>query len=199
MSSSSSSSVVIGSTSAVEFEAVKSVLGDSVVIHQVQFPSAVSDQPTGLAEILEGALFRAQKARQLMPDCCMWIGIENGMFNLNYNVIPNNNNNNGDWKKGWKETAAVIVIAVSLEHPFGQTVTSWSDNIDIPPEVIILAECDTKLQNWSARTDTHQELPGERGTITTDDQRESPSQFPIRSRVEFIANALKRAMFKIYD
>ena len=188
---SSSSSVVIGSTSAVEFEAVKSVLGDSVVIHQVHFPSAVSEHPVGLAEILEGALFRAQKARQLMPDSSMWIGIEKGMFNLNYNVIPNNHN--GDLKKGWKDTAAVVVIAVSLEHPFGQTVTSWTDNIDIPPEVIILAECGTKLQNWSARKDSHQVFPGGHGSM------EAPSPFPGGSRVEFIADALKRAMFKIYD
>ena len=172
-------SVAIGSTSAVKFLAVKSVLGDSHVFHQVQFSSAVSEQPVGLAEILEGALYRAQRARELMPDCCMWIGIENGIFNLNFNAVPIDFNDT-NWKIGWKDTAAVVVISVSPEHPFGQTVTVWSDNIEVPPSQIIPTECGKRLQNWSASKDPHKEVSG-------------------RSRVEFIAEALKKAMLKIYD
>ncbi|KAK0649243.1 NTPase [Cercophora newfieldiana] len=46
----------------------------------VSVPSGVPEQPVGDAETLQGALNRAQRARELEPDADFWIGLEGGVL-----------------------------------------------------------------------------------------------------------------------
>ncbi len=47
--------------------------------HTLSVPSGVPEQPFGNAETLQGALNRAQAARQAVSDADYWIGIEGGV------------------------------------------------------------------------------------------------------------------------
>jgi inosine/xanthosine triphosphatase len=53
--------------------------GTTVHLHTVTVASGVSEQPLSDAETLQGALNRAQRAAQLVPQADYWVGLEGGV------------------------------------------------------------------------------------------------------------------------
>jgi inosine/xanthosine triphosphatase len=54
--------------------------GSAFTSRGVSVPSGVPDQPLGDAETLQGALNRAQRAREIEPDADFWVGLEGGVL-----------------------------------------------------------------------------------------------------------------------
>ncbi|KAK4447852.1 inosine triphosphate pyrophosphatase-like protein [Podospora aff. communis PSN243] len=54
--------------------------GSAFTSRGVSVPSGVPDQPLGDAETLQGALNRAQRAREAEPDADFWVGLEGGVL-----------------------------------------------------------------------------------------------------------------------
>lgn len=77
--------VVVASTNPFKVDAVR--LGYERVfktpprrLDSVEVPSGVASQPIGDEETYRGALQRAQRARELVPDADLWFGIEGGVI-----------------------------------------------------------------------------------------------------------------------
>lgn len=76
--------VVIASSNPVKiqavFEAFQEVFPqEDIICENIAVPSGVSDQPSSNAETLEGALTRAHRAHEKMPDADYWVGVEGGV------------------------------------------------------------------------------------------------------------------------
>lgn len=122
--------LVVGSTSAIKQEAVRKSFPDAKVETLPEFASAVPPQPVGRDQTVEGARYRAQKAREMRPEADMCFGIENGMFQE-------------DGK--WVDAAAIVIILKD-----GKEVVLWSDTIDIPDDMER-----SPLGEWSIYKDPH--------------------------------------------
>jgi inosine/xanthosine triphosphatase len=76
--------VIIASTNPVKINAVKAgfakmLPGQEFTFMGLQFPSPVNAQPFGDDEMLQGAILRTEKARELAPGGDFWVGIEGGV------------------------------------------------------------------------------------------------------------------------
>jgi len=70
----------VGSTNQVKVAAIAASFPGDRVIGLESFQSAVSEEPMGQEETLQGALYRAKYAQQQHPKADMWIGIESGFY-----------------------------------------------------------------------------------------------------------------------
>ena len=132
------------------------------------FKSGVQEQPVGKEQTEEGAQYRADKAKELKPDCDCWIGIENGMYREVPKEINDNNNNN---KKVtvfdyWFDIGCIVIIYKDPTNDNKlKTDVIWSDSLAIPVE-----NCRECLTNdgkqakyngnytWSPLKDPHEKL-----------------------------------------
>jgi inosine/xanthosine triphosphatase len=90
--------VVVGSTNPTKIEPVEKVFSHhftDVVVKGVAVESGVSDQPMSEDEMYQGALNRAQRALELVPDSVYGVGIEGGLHRHSY---------------GWFERSLVVIV-----------------------------------------------------------------------------------------
>lgn len=76
--------IVIASSNPVKIQAVFEAFQElfpqeEIICESISVPSGVSDQPTSNAETLEGALTRAHRAHDKMPNRDYWVGVEGGV------------------------------------------------------------------------------------------------------------------------
>jgi len=105
--------VVVGSSSAIKISAVSECYSDDKVEGVPDFQSGVPPQPIGKDQTIQGATFRANHAKNVKSHADIWVGIENGMFQMD------------DGK--WVDAAAIVIIKKN-----GDQFIIWSDSIDIP-------------------------------------------------------------------
>ncbi|MBI9044403.1 MAG: inosine/xanthosine triphosphatase [Anaerolineaceae bacterium] len=76
--------IIIASENPVKLNAAKNGFirvfpNNSLVFHRFSVPSGVSDQPFSDEETFQGALNRAEHAKEVMGDADYWVGIEGGI------------------------------------------------------------------------------------------------------------------------
>lgn len=96
--------VAVGTESALKIRAVKAAFegfGQEVIIFSCKAESGVGIQPVGTEEMENGATNRAQWAQQQYPDADLYIGIESGLVQQN-------------WQ--WFDPACVVVLTCGGGH-----------------------------------------------------------------------------------
>lgn len=131
--------VVVGSASAIKLAALQKVYPDASV-SGVEVVSAVPPQPVGRPQTEEGARHRAVEAHKAKPDADLWVGIENGMYQVEHE---------GQLK--WVDAACIVVICKKEGGNVESVV--WSDEIDIPADFPKGPEGE-----WSVLKDPHNEI-----------------------------------------
>jgi len=117
-------------------------------IERVNVSSQVSDQPLGKDETYRGALNRAKGVKEKVKGYSLYIGIENGMFQV---------------KETWVDAAAIVILRLKLDTNGYDEEVIWSDTIEIPAENLerCLEMKDNKYfakDNWSPLKDPHREI-----------------------------------------
>lgn len=151
--------IAIGTTSLIKKKAVQESIGDCSTIYCLKFPSNVCEQPVGKEETQRGAEYRANQAKELKPECEMWIGIENGMYHKSLETQTNDEIFNN-----WFDIGC-IVLKYKTEHKECKTDVIWTKELAIPVNACreCLNENGTKAKydgnhTWSPLKDPHSEI-----------------------------------------
>lgn len=115
----SRSVIVIGSTNQLKMAAVVNalqVVGRREQVVCIDIPSAVAEQPVGLAETLRGAQYRAVEAMKGNGDAILAIGIENGL------------RQKGD---DWEDWAVINLLKTS-----GESIIIHTEAVAMPAEIV---------------------------------------------------------------
>jgi len=160
--------VALGSGSLIKFQAVKQAWPKVSHIERVNASSGVSEQPLGKDETYRGALNRAKAVMEKVKDCALYIGIENGMFQVS---------------DTWMDGAAIVILRLKSGSIGYDEELIWSDNIEIPEENLkcCLEMKDNKYyakEMWSPLKDPHREITKGK-----------------RPRKDFLADALRLSKF----
>eukprot|EP01130_Rhizamoeba_saxonica_P000315 TRINITY_DN10291_c0_g1_i1.p1 TRINITY_DN10291_c0_g1~~TRINITY_DN10291_c0_g1_i1.p1 ORF type:complete len:129 (-),score=16.96 TRINITY_DN10291_c0_g1_i1:752-1138(-) len=98
--------IVVGTTNQLKVAAVQNSFPDSKVHGLDTFQSGVSEEPEGMVETTNGALYRATHSKKMFPDANLWLGIESGFYQ----------NELEEW---------IVVVAIVIMSPTGtETITS---------------------------------------------------------------------------
>ncbi|MCX6789181.1 MAG: DUF84 family protein [Candidatus Gribaldobacteria bacterium] len=117
--------IVLGSISQHKIEAVKQAcqqLGLETIVSGVKAASGQNEQPVGLSETYQGALNRAQGAKEQNPEAVV-IGIENGIFMSDNDKNP------------LTVDLAVIVVLT----PDNRRIVSTTPGITFPEDCVAIA------------------------------------------------------------
>ncbi|MBS9523342.1 inosine/xanthosine triphosphatase [Litoribacter ruber] len=75
--------IIVGSRNPVKINSTDAAFHqcfeDSFIVQGINVTSDVADQPVGDAETLQGALNRAENAKNAFPEADFWLGIEGGV------------------------------------------------------------------------------------------------------------------------
>ena len=141
--------VVVASQNPVKVEATRRGFASmfpslAFHLHPVAVPSGVRPQPLSDAETLQGALNRAQRAAQLVPQADYWVGIEGGV----------------EERQGSMEAFAWIVVLTP--HLLGKSRTG---TFSVPEEVAALVHQGYELAGAVEGIYQHKQVKSTTGTV----------------------------------
>eukprot|EP01083_Nonionella_stella_P162190 532231_1 len=151
--------IALGSGSAIKKKVVEDTFDSKATVLPLRFASGVPEQPVGKKQTMEGALHRANKAKELQPDASIYIGMENGMYRE-----EQQDNDASDIFDHWFDIGCIVIIYKNEKNELVEDIV-WSDALPIP--VKSTKECLTKdgkaakndgNYTWSPLKDPHSEL-----------------------------------------
>ena len=167
--------VGIGTGSQIKIDALREAFGGAIEVRpKTDAQSGVSAQPVGKEETSQGAFNRAEEARAAFPDADAWVGIENGVWDVDPPVT------NAKGQSCPQEDAACVAVLLPAasgdrsEPP--RRFAVWSDVLPVP-EQQHLPFGRGRDGEWSELKDPH--------AVLTDGQR---------PRKAFLVDALRQAI-----
>eukprot|EP00483_Globobulimina_turgida_P004442 UN04451 len=147
--------IVLGSSSYIKKKVIEETFGKQCTVISLKFASGVPEQPVGKQQTKQGAKYRANKAKELKPNACIWIGIENGMYRDASGI---------DIFDHWFDIGCIVIIYKNGNNELMEDVI-WSDSLAIPIKATkeCLMENGKSAKNngnytWSPLKDPHYEL-----------------------------------------
>eukprot|EP01083_Nonionella_stella_P287309 977936_1 len=122
--------IALGSGSYIKKKVVEDTFDSKATVIPLRFASGVPEQPVGKKQTMEGALFRANKAKELQPDASIYIGMENGMYREEPQNNDANNNKTTDIFDHWFDIGCIVIIYKNEKNELVEDVV-WSDALPI--------------------------------------------------------------------